>query len=242
MANVTLQAPRGRMPAYVATPRGTGPWPVVVVIHDVFGVTTDLRRQADWLAASGFAAVAPDLYYWGRRTTCLFSFLRDQDGALADIDAARDWAVAQPWCSGRAGVIGFCLGGGFALALAPRHGYAAVSANYGRLPASVQAELGDACPVIGSYGGKDRSLRGVPERLDAALSTAGVPHEVTTYPDAGHGFLNDHDDTARPAALLAALRLTGAGYHEPSARTARARIVDFFALHLGARPAPSSDP
>jgi carboxymethylenebutenolidase len=125
----------GQMPSHVATPGGAGPWPGVVVVHDFAGMSHDLRNQADWLAGEGFLAATPDLYYWGSRLRCLWTIMREviagMGRTVADIDAVRDWLSARGDCAGRIGVLGFCMGGGYALAVATGHGYAAASTNYG---------------------------------------------------------------------------------------------------------------
>jgi carboxymethylenebutenolidase len=118
------------------------------------------------------------------------------------------------------------------LLLAPSHGFAASSVNYGTVPKDADQVLRGACPIIGSFGAKDRSLRGAAKRLEHALSVLGVAHTVKEYPDAGHSFLNNHDRADVPTLFTVMGKLTGAGYHEPSAQDARQRIASFFNTHL----------
>jgi carboxymethylenebutenolidase len=234
------------LPAYVAVPDGEGPWPGVLVIHDAYGLTPDSRRQADWLASEGFVALAPDLFHRGGTLSCMRTVMRDtlkrEGQTFDDLESARAWLADRDDCTGRIGVVGFCMGGGFALMLAPRPGYSAASVNYGMVPKDADELLKGACPVIGSYGAKDWTLRKAPVKLEQALQRNGVAHDVEVYANAAHSFLNDHEPSEVSILFRVVGRVMGARYEESSAQDARRRIVAFFGEHLalGAQPEASS--
>ena len=232
-----IPSPHGPIPTYVAEPSALGPHPAVIIIHDVFGADPDLTAQADWLAGAGFLAVAPDLFHHGGKIGCIrraIQDLRERKGrAFLDVEAVRGWAAADPRCSGQVGVIGFCMGGGFALLMAALYPYAAASVNYGQVPKDPEEVLAGSCPLVGSYGGRDRTLRGAAPKLEQALTQLGIPHDVREYPAAGHGFMNQH--TGFVPTVIA--KIGGIGYEGSAAEDARRRIVAFFDEHLRALPA-----
>src|SRR3712207_1439944 len=237
--DVTIPAPGGSLPALLCEPADRGPWPGVVVLHDLVGMSSDLRDQAAWLAAEGYLTVAPNLYRGDRGPRCLVRMIRDtwrrEGPTFEDIDAVRGWLSGQPICTGQVGVIGFCLGGGFALLMAADHRFDVASANYGPVSTKVytQETFARSCPIVGSYGGKDPGNRGVGEKLERILTAVRVPHDIKTYPEAGHAFLNDHVRTELPSLIALQFRLTGNPYGEAATVDARRRILAFFAAHLG---------
>jgi carboxymethylenebutenolidase len=226
---IALATRAGEARAYLARPTGDGPWPGVVVLHEAFGLDPDIRGHADRFAGRGYLALAPDLLSLGRpKLRCLvaaFRAMSRRSGPAFDvIEAARDAVASRDDCTGRVGVIGFCMGGGFALLAAPRGWFEASSVNYGVVPKDADALLRGACPIVGSYGARDRFLRGSPQRLDAALARNGVERDVEEYREASHSLLNRH--TGRMPMLID--RVTGFGRREPAASDAERRIDAFF--------------
>jgi carboxymethylenebutenolidase len=229
--------PRGQIPTFVVTPSGDGPWPGVVVVHDALGMTHDLRDQARWLAASGYLAAAPNLFHWGGHMRCLFRTVRDlgrgtQGPASGVLSAVQTWLVHLPRSTGRVGIIGFCMGGGLALMLAPRHGYAASAVNYGDVPKGAWDSLAQACPIVASYGADDPTLKGAAARLESVLAAHEIPHDVKEYPGVGHGFMNDHDPRDSNWVFNILTRLSNTRYDSSATADARQRITAFFETHL----------
>jgi carboxymethylenebutenolidase len=227
IATGPVEIPRpGKAPlaAYLARPDGAQPAPGVVVIHEIFGLNDNIREIARRFAHEGYAALAVDLFAPGNRALCL---LRVMAGLMlrplhnAGIDALRTsvrWLQAQEQVDrARIGVIGFCMGGGYALALAcVDEELRAASVFYGQAPRPLSA-LRRACPIAGSYPGRDPMTRGVAPKLEETLTRYGIPHEIKLYPQAAHSFFND----------------TSRNYNAEAAADAWARTLAFFTHYLG---------
>jgi carboxymethylenebutenolidase len=230
--DLDIPAPDTDLAAYLAVPpTGQGPWPAVVLIHDAFGMTDVARDHADRLAVAGYLTVAPDLYTRGGFVRCVQATMKavmaQRGRAFDDIELVRRWVLERPDTTDKVGIIGFCMGGGFALATAST-GFAAAAPNYGLTPKDLDAALSEACPIVASYGKRDRGLPGAAATLEAELRTRGITHDVKEYPDAGHSFL----DRLNVGPLTPLMRVAGLGYHHPSAEDAWGRILRFFAEHL----------
>ena len=217
----------------VVIPDGDGPWPGVVMVHEVFGIDENMQAQMLRLASAGYVVVMPDLYSRGGMRKCLtatFKALAAGEGqAFLDIESAKSYLNVRTDVTDRVGVIGFCMGGGFALLLA-RNDYDAAVSNYGMLPKNMSEVLSGACPILGNYGGKDKQLSGAKQKLDACLTELKVEHDIKEYPDAGHAFMNPRQGGGPVFGTL--LKISGTKPNPGAAKDAWRRIESFFAEHL----------
>jgi carboxymethylenebutenolidase len=210
---------------YLAQPAGKGPFPGVIVIQEWWGLNDWVKQQADALAAQGYVALAPDLYR-GKVTASqeeahqLMSGL-SQDQAMGDLKAAyAELARRKDVKSARIGVIGWCMGGKYALLLAsaePR--MAATVAYYGAPPTDPAAIASIKSPVLGNYGADDKGPS--PDQVrafEAAMKKAGKSTDVKFYEGAGHAFANENNPWG--------------GYRKEAAADAWQRTTAFFDAHL----------
>lgn len=229
VTTITIDCPDGRIDALLDVPDGPGPFPGVVVIHDAIGYGPDKDAVSRRIAAAGYLAITPNLYARGGRARCITRVFRElltQRGrALDDILAARDHLQSLPPCSGTVAVAGFCMGGQFALLLAPQ-GFAAAAPFYGTpLPRRLDDVLTGACPIVASFGRRDPLGIGAENRLRKAAERNEIPADIKMYPDAGHSFANQ-----LPGQPL--LRIAGFGYNEDATEDAWSRVFTFFGEHL----------
>jgi carboxymethylenebutenolidase len=178
---------------------------VVIVIHEIFGLTDWIRSVTDQLAADGFIAIAPDLLSGhgpnGGGTDSLGS--RDDvtkairslkpDEVNASLDAVRDYAAKLPASNGKTATIGFCWGGSTSFAYAVHQpALNAAVVYYGTSPKNEELAKITA-PVIGFYGGDDARVNATVSPAEAEMKNLGKTYEPHTYDGAGHGFLRQQD-------------------------------------------------
>lgn len=209
---------------HLALPCGDGPWPGVVVIQEWWGLNDHIRDIANRFAAEGFVAVAPDLYFGAVATepddARKLRMAMEWDQALDVIQAAVDSLVAlEDVAPKRAGIIGFCMGGGLAWhGAAKLHSIGAAVPFYGGGPEMTAEEVAQCqVPVLAIYGELDQGVSpDVAAQRAALMDAAGVSHETIVYPDAQHAFFND----TRPV------------FHAEAAADAWERVLTFFRRNL----------
>jgi len=235
-ADITFPAAGGRaMRAAYAAPADAQKHPGVIVIHEIFGLNDDIRRITDRIADLGYAALAPDLYdREGLRMLCiartLMTLSRGQGDAFADLDAARKFLQQQAGVdAARVGVIGFCMGGGFALMYAARAPIGVAATFYGEVPKTAD-QLRGVCPVLGGYGGQDKMFAAQGRRLEKLLTEMGVEHDVKIYDDAGHSFMSRNRGVLASIGRISPMK---AAYNPDAAEDSWKRIEAFFGRHLG---------
>lgn len=233
---VEIPRPGTALPAFLALPEAReAPAPGLLVLHEILGLNDDIRAIAERFANAGYAALAPDLYAGpGARPLCILRTLRSlgrgEGPALEAIETARAWLADRPEVDGaRMGVVGFCMGGGFALLHAVRAPLGAAAAFYGDVPRDAEALRG-ICPVVAGYGGRDRVFAGAGRRLDRLLTELDVARDVVLYPDAGHSYMNHHSGLPARLGAISPMRV---GYDEDAAEDSWRRMLAFFAKHLG---------
>jgi carboxymethylenebutenolidase len=190
--------------AFVVYPEVKSKAPVVVLIHEIFGLSDWAKEMADEIAAKGFIVVAPDLLSGFGPKGGGSSDFPDQDatvkavsgldpaGVLADLDAAADYGKHLPASNGKLAVTGFCWGGGKSFAFATlRHDLSAAFVFYGPGPSDVSSIT---APVYGFYAGNDSRIGATIPATTDAMKAAGKKYDPVTYDGAGHGFMRAGED------------------------------------------------
>jgi len=229
LACSTVRYPSGdiQMAAYLARPKTKGTYPGLIVIQEWWGLNEHIKDIARRIAHEGYIALAPDLYSrLGHQVTAdpneagrLMSSLKP-DQALKDLQATVAHVKGiEGVMRDRLGVVGFCMGGTYALLL-PCHTreIKAAAPFYGQVPSPPDPLNNLACPVLYIYGDADGWITMADvNRLQGALKRYGKPGEVKIYPGAPHAFFND---TRKDV------------YRQTEAKDAWSRVLGFFAQHL----------
>lgn len=206
---------------YIARPQGEGQFPGVIVIQEWWGLVPHIKNVAERFAQEGFIALAPDLYHGQTATEPdrAMQLARSMawDSALHDLRASAKYLKGHPNCSGKLGVVGFCMGGGLSYRFAA-HSDAPGAAVifYGSSPNQLEEAKSVVAPVLGLYGEADTRITSAAPALADAMRAAGKSFEHHVYPGAPHGFFNDDS----PA------------YKADAAQDAWAKTLAFFQQHL----------
>jgi carboxymethylenebutenolidase len=190
--------------AFVVYPEVKGKAPVVVLIHEIFGLTDWAKEMADEIAGQGYIVIAPDLLSGSGPNGGGSDAYPDQDArvkgvsglnpeqVMTDLDAAADYGKKLPAANGKLAVVGFCWGGSKSFAFAAhRKDLSAAFVFYGTSPSDVSTVT---APVYGFYAGNDARVGATVPGTTAAMKAAGKTYEPVTYDGAGHGFMRAGED------------------------------------------------
>jgi carboxymethylenebutenolidase len=184
--------------AYVARPPGQGPFPVVIMIHEFYGLTDSIIGKADALADAGYLVIAPDTFR-GSTTSwiprAIFQVMTTKPEQVnQDLDTVFAWLLTQPGANqARIGIVGFCYGGRTSLVYSLHNNKLAATVVFYGSPVTDPAVLKNLSgPLLGIFGGADQSIPVESVKaFDNALTQAGVPHEISIYPDQPHAFVEN---------------------------------------------------
>jgi carboxymethylenebutenolidase len=197
---VTVKHGGRSVETFVAYPESKGKTPVVLVIHEIFGMTDWVQDLADQVAAAGYIAVAPDLLTGmgpnGGRSTDFaegktmeaVSHL-NPDQVTADLNAAADYALKLPAANGKLYVVGFCWGGSQSFRFATNRGDLAAAFVFYGAPPEKDAMARIKAPVHGFYAGNDARITSTIPDTITQMKAAGKSYDPATYDGAGHGFM-----------------------------------------------------
>jgi carboxymethylenebutenolidase len=174
---VSFSSGKATLEAYLATPDGAGPYPGVVVIHEIFGLNDNIRDIARRFATEGYAALAVDLFAGRNRMVCMFRFMGGMFTNSLNHQGIKDLKAALTFLTQQPGVD------------AQRLGLKVIAPFYGMNPLPLAA-VARSCPVVGSYPEKDFTA-GAGRKLDEAMDGYHVDHDIKIYPEAKHSFFND---------------------------------------------------
>jgi carboxymethylenebutenolidase len=207
---------------YAALPDGDGPHPGVVVIHEAYGLNDNIKDITRRFADNGYAALAVDLFNDRNRAICMARYMTAmligsvERAGISDLKTALTYLAAIPEVDPqRIGAIGFCMGGGFAVAWACTDDrLKAIAPFYAANPRPIEV-VKRMCPVVGSYPEKDFTAS-AGRALDQALEKHGIDHDIKIYPGANHSYFNTQ----------------GRAYNKPAADDSWNRVMAFFGKHL----------
>lgn len=226
------------MRGFLAEPTDVERAPGVLVLHEIMGLNADMERITRRFAANGLVALAPDLFDGpGLKAVCVSRAVYGMStgrGVIFDyLAAAQEALEGQARCdSERIAVAGFCMGGGFAILHALKSSNVRASAPfYGATPKRVDALTG-ICPVVGSYGAKDRVFAPQGKRLKRHLTALGKDHDIKLYPESGHSFMSEHEKGV--TTVPGKYGPMKVGYNHRDAEDAWQRMLSFFATQFAA--------